>query len=130
MGAAMSVQSQVIIIDAEPKRERAVKVLSLLPLEKPLKVTIEPFIARRSNVANARLWALHTKAAEHVGCSPADIHEDMLCEHYGYNEVKLPSGQIKRTPLKRSSVRDTREFAKFMEFCETFYITAFGIWLE
>lgn len=121
---------QTIIIDAEPKRERAVKVLSLLPLEKPLKVTIEPFIARRSNVANARLWALHGKAADHIGCSAADLHEDMLCEHYGYTEIKMPSGAIKRVPLKRSSVRNTKEFAKFMEFCETYYITEFSIWLE
>lgn len=121
---------QTMILDSEQKRERALKVVSLLPLEQPLKVTIEPFIARRSNVANARLWALHTKAAEHIGCSAADLHEDMLCEHYGYNEVRLPSGAIKRVPLERSSTKDVKRFHKFMEFCETYYITEFGIWLE
>lgn len=121
---------QTLLIDSEQKRARAVKVLSLLPLEKPLKVTIEPFLARRSNTANARLWALHGKVAAHIGCSSADLHEDMLCEHYGYNEVKLPSGAIKRVPLERSHTKDVKRFHAFMEFCETFYITAFGIWLE
>lgn len=121
--------AQVIILDNERKRERALKVVSLLPLAKPLKVTIEPFIARRSTTANARLWALHTKAAEHIGCSAADVHEDMLCEHYGYTEVKLPSGQIKRVPNKRSSVRNSKEFHAFMAFVEQFYIQNFGLWL-
>jgi hypothetical protein len=121
---------QTIILDTEQKREKAIKVVSLIPLDKPLKVTIEPFIARRTNTQNARLWALHTKAAEHVGCSPADIHEDMLCEHFGYTEVKMPSGAIKRVPMQRSSPRNTKEFAKFMTYCEEFYICNFGIWLE
>lgn len=120
---------QTIVLDDEKKRERAIKVVSLLPLDKPVKVTIEPFIQRRTNTQNARLWALHTKAAEHIGCSPADVHEDMLCEHYGSTEVKLPSGAIKRVPLKRSSPRNIKEFAKFMTFCEEFYICNFGIWL-
>lgn len=121
--------AQTLIIDSEQKRERAVKVVSLIPLDKPVKLTVEPFIARRTNSQNARLWLLHGKVAEHIGTSAADIHEDMLCEHYGYTEVKLPSGAIKREPLKRSSPRNVKEFAKFMEFCENFYICNFGIWL-
>lgn len=122
--------AQTMILDNEQKRERAARIVSQLPVEKPLKLTVEPFIARRTNTQNARLWLLHTKAAEHVGCSPGDIHEDMLCEHYGFNEVRLPSGQIKRVPLERSSTKDVKKFARFMEFCETFYITNLGIWLE
>lgn len=125
-----TIAPQVMILDNETKRERALKVVSLIPLDRPLKVTIEPFIARRTNTQNARLWALHTKAAEHIGCSPADVHEDMLCEHYGYTEVKMPSGAIKRVPNERSKVQDTKAFGKFMEFCENFYICNFGIWLE
>lgn len=121
---------QTMIVDTEQKRERAAKIVSLLPVTKPLKLTVEPFIARRTNTQNARLWALHTKAAEHIGCAPADIHEDMLCEHYGFTEVRMPSGQIKRIPNERSSTKDVKKFARFMEFCETFYITQFGIWLE
>lgn len=122
--------AQVLILDTEQKRERAIKVLSLIPLDKPQKLTVEPFIAKRTNTQNARLWALHGKVAAHIGCSAADIHEDMLCEHYGYREVTMPSGEIRRVPLQRSHDKDVKKFAKFMEFCETFYITQFGIWLE
>lgn len=121
---------QTLILDSEAKRQRAMQIISKLPLAKPLKLTVEPFRARRSTTANARLWALHTKAAEIVGCSPADMHEDMLCEHYGYTEVKLPSGAIKRIPMERSSTKDTAKFARFMEFCEDFYIRNLGVWLD
>lgn len=124
------VSAQVLILDNEQKRERAIKVLSLIPLDKPQKVTVEPFIARRTNKQNARLWKLHGLVADHIGCSSADVHEDMLCEHYGYTEVTMPSGERKRVPNERSSTKDMKKFAKFMEFCETFYITQFGIWLE
>jgi hypothetical protein len=105
-------------------------ILSQLPIQKPLKVTIEPFRARRSDNANRRLWKLHSIAAEAVGCSAEELHEEMLCAHYGYQEVKMPSGHMRRIPLERSSTKDTAKFAKFMEFCETTYITELGVFLE
>lgn len=96
----------------------------------PLDVQVAPYVPKRSDAQNRRLWALHGLAAEHVGCSADDMHEDMLCEHYGYTEIKMPSGDIKRKPLKRSSQRNKAEFAKFMEFVDNFYATEFGIWLQ
>ena len=44
-------------------------------------------------------------------------------------EVKMPSGVLKRVPMKRSSPRNVKEFKVYMEFCENFYICNFGIWL-
>jgi hypothetical protein len=127
---SLDMTPQTIILDSEQKRGRAIKILSQLPLEKPLKLTVELFRAKRSLSANRRLWALHELAASAVGCSAADMHEDMLCEHYGYHEVKMPSGVIKRVPLERSHDKDTKRFAKFMEFVENFYICNLGVWLE
>jgi hypothetical protein len=122
-------EAQVIILDTEQKRERAIKVLSLLPLDKPQELTIQPFIERRTNAQNARLWKLHGIVADHLGVGSGELHDDMLCLHFGYVEKKLPSGAIKRVPLKRSSPRDKKEFSRFMDYCETFYISEFGIWL-
>jgi hypothetical protein len=34
-----------------------------------------------------------------------------------------------RVPLKRSSTRDKKEFAEFMDFVENFYGSEFGVWL-
>lgn len=122
--------AQTIILDSEQKRERAARIVSLLPIEKPLKLTVEPFSPIRSLNQNRRLWKLHGLAAEHVGCSAEDMHEDRLCEFYGYTEIRMPSGDIKRKPLERSSTKDTAKFARFMEYVETFYITNLGVFLE
>lgn len=96
----------------------------------PMEVIVRPYVERRSLEQNARLWALHTKAAEFVGCSAEDMHEDMLCKVYGYTEVRMPSGDQKRIPLKRSSARNRKEFAAFMEQVEAFYISELGVWLD
>jgi hypothetical protein len=121
--------AQVLILDTEPKRERAARIVSQLPIEKPLKLTVEPFRARRSNTANARLWALHQRAADHTGMSAEEMHEIALCRFYGYEEKKI-GGIVRQIPIERSSVKDSKAFAQFMEATEAWYITEFGVFLE
>jgi hypothetical protein len=121
--------AQVLILDTEPKRERAAKIVSQLPIEKPLKLTVEPFRARRSNTANARLWALHQRAADFTGMSADEMHEIALCRFYGYEEKKI-GGIVRQTPIERSSTKNTADFAKFMEATEVWYIQEFGVFLE
>jgi hypothetical protein len=120
--------AQVLILDDEKKRERAAKIVSQLPVAKPLKLTVEPFRARRSNTANARLWALHQLAAEHTGMSAEEMHEIALCRFYGYEEKKI-GGIVRQTPIERSSVKDSKAFAAFMEATEAWYVTEFGVFL-
>lgn len=111
-------------------RTNLVSFLKKLDLGTTMEVIVRPFYERRTNDQNARLWALHAKAGEHVGCSAEDMHEDMLCHIYGYTEKQMPSGYVKRIPLKRSSQRNRKEFAQFMEQVEAFYISELGVWLE
>lgn len=111
-------------------RVNVLAFLKKLDLERPLEVIVRPFIAKRTLEQNARLWALHTKAAEFVGCSAEDMHEDMLCKFYGHSEIQMPSGDVKRIPLKRSSQRNKKEFAQFMEQVEAFYISELGVYLD
>lgn len=120
--------AQVLILDTETKRDRAAKIVSQLPVAKPLKLTVEPFRARRSNTANARLWALHQRAAEHTGMSAEEMHEIALCRFYGYEEKRV-GGMIRQIPLERSSAKDVKAFAQFMEATEAWYITEFGVFL-
>lgn len=101
-----------------------------LDLSMTWEVIVRPFVEKRSLTQNARLWLLHTAAAKHVGCSPEDMHEDMLCKFYGYTEVRMPSGDVKRIPLKRSSQLNKKEFAEFMEQVEAFYISELGVSLD
>ena len=125
-------QPVTIIVDRPQRRDYAIKVIGRLPVEdgECWDVIIGRHRKKRSLKANARLWLLHTAAAKHVGCSPEDMHEDCLADHFGSTEVRLPSGNLKRIPNKRSSDLDTKGFAEFMEFCESRYITELGVFLD
>lgn len=99
------------------------------------EIIIRPFVQKRSNPANDRLWALHALAAEVTGYSKDEMHEHALCRHFGYTEREVKdlfTGEIltKRIPLKRSSARNRKEFAAFMEETESWYISEFGVWLD
>lgn len=111
-------------------RSNLVAFLQKMDLATTMEVIVRPFVDRRTIQQNARLWMLHTKAAAYIGCSAEDMHEDMLCKVYGYTGVRMPSGDLKRIPLKRSSQRNKKEFAEFMEQVEAFYISELGIWLD
>ena len=101
-----------------------------VPVEPLVEVVVRLFVEKRSSEQNARLWALHTLAGNFVGCSAEDMHEDMLCKFFGYTEVRMPSGDVKRIPLKRSSARNKKEFRDFMEKVEMFYISELGVYLD
>lgn len=119
------------ILRSEFVRTHLIEFLKRLPIERLVEVTIKPFAEKRSVRANARLWLLHNTAAKNVGCSPEDMHEDMLCMFTGVKaEVRLPSGSLKRIPNERSSDMNTKRFAQFMEQVEAFYISELGVWLD
>lgn len=121
-----------IIVDRPQKRDHAIKVLSKLSVEdgEVWDVIIGRHIKKRTLSQNSRLWCLHTAAAKHVGCSPEDMHEDRLAAEFGSVPVRLPSGNIKQVPLRRSSDLDKKEFRDFMDHVEAFYISELGVFLE
>lgn len=121
-----------IIVDRPQRRDHAVKVLSRLPVEdgEVWDVLIRRHVSKRSLSQNARLWLLHTAAAKHIGCSPEDIHEEMLCRAFGFTEVKMPTGVTRRIPLRRSSDLNKQEFREFMDQVEEFYISELGVFLD
>ncbi len=110
-------------------RKNVLAFIEKLPFD--MEIIIRQWREKRSLPQNSRLWLLHTAAANHVGCSPEDIHEDMLCKVFGVaKEVRLPSGTLKRIPNRRSSDLNKVEFRDFMERVEEFYISELGVWLD
>lgn len=122
-----------IILDSPERVSYAQKIIGKVPLDRVWDCTIIPHKERRSLKANARLWALHQKAAAHTGFAPEEMHEFALCRHFGFSELRITAPDesliIRHVPLKRSSVRDTKEFAAFMESTEAWYISEFGVFL-
>lgn len=117
---------RTFILDKPDRLKAFSAFLGKQPL--PLDVTVKPYVPQRSNKQNARLWKLHTLAAEVTGYSPEDMHEFALCRFFGFTEQTI--GEItRRVPLKRSSQRDRKEFNQFMEATESWYIDEFAVWL-
>jgi len=120
-------------VETEQQREHLSAFVLRQPL--PYQALLGPLRRKRSNTANARLWLLHTAASVVTGYSPEEMHEFALCRHFGFTEQERPdlfTGEIttKRIPNKRSSARDTKEFAELMESTESWYGSEFGVWLE
>lgn len=118
------------VLDTPQHRDNAARFIGKLPVEDgAMELIVRPYTPQRSTSQNARLWALHSKAAEVTGYSAEEMHEFALMRHFGTLEIEV--GGLKRVvPLKRSSTRDKREFSAFMEATEAWYIADFGVWLE
>ena len=114
-------------VETTEQRDRLCSFLS--KRETPFQVDYGPIREQRTLSQNSRLWKLHALASNITGDAVEDLHEDALCRHYGYTERPMPSGFIKRVPLKRSSTLEKKEFAAFMEATEAFYASELGVWL-
>lgn len=100
----------------------------LMRRELPFQVEVGPIREQRTISQNSRLWALHTLASKETGHTPEEMHEIMLCKHFGSKEIEA-GGQRLTVPLKRSSTRDKAEFREFLESVESFYASELGVWL-
>lgn len=120
-------QVKTFVIETPEQQSRLCQFVAARPL--PFMTEIGPIRKQRTLGQNNRLWKLHELVANETGNTVEDMHEEALCRHFGFSEVRMPTGWIKRVPLKRSSARETAEFAKFMESTEAWYATEFGAWL-
>jgi len=117
--------------------EQQARFASIIAKQKglPLEVSVKDYVPKRTAVQNARLWKLHDLASDATGYTPEEMHDLCLCQHFGFAEHAATnpfSGEIEivKRPLKRSSQRDKKEFAKFMDFVENYYADNLGIWLN
>jgi hypothetical protein len=58
-----------------------------------------------------RKWA--REFGKHVGLTPNELHEEILCIHFGSEEVDTPFG-IKRRPIQRSNDSDRDEYTELI----------------
>ena len=120
--------ARTFIIDTSARMASFIRFLSKLGFDKPWKLTLEEYVGQRTLKQNNRLWKLHGLAAEVTGYSKDDLHDIMLCKHFGYSEIEF-AGITKRVPFKRSSVRNKKEFKEYLDFVEMFYADTLGVWL-
>lgn len=118
--------SKSYIIQTDDQRTRLQQFLDRREL--PFQVEVGDVRHQRTIAQNSRLWALHALASKETGHSPEELHELMLCRHFGTREIEV-GGFTKVVPLKRSSTREKQEFRDFLEAVESFYASELGIWL-
>lgn len=123
---AREVTEQTYILN-DSTRSRILTALS--KLEGVWNVRVSKHVAKRTDSQNRRYWKLVGMAAEVVGCSPEELHEQMLGAFFGWQEVNIGPKRF-RVPKERSRVQDTKRFNEYMEWCEQKFIQYCGTWLE
>jgi hypothetical protein len=51
---------------------------------------------------------------KHVGLTPNEMHEEILCLHFGSEDVETPFG-IKRRPTQRSNTSNREEYTELIQ---------------
>jgi hypothetical protein len=138
VGGRRMTAAQSFILPAAADRSdmlgRIIRFCHQLGVEKRWRVTIEPYVRRRSNDQNSLLWSLYADTLKAGGESLAgwdkdDLHEWALGEHFGWAELHALDGRRRLKPLKRSSKLTTVEFSEFVEWFVR-RMAEFGIYLE
>ena len=95
------------------------RVPACFALDAPLgiDVTIEPVKPKRSLDQNARYWKIVGALADYAGLTKEEMHDEVLCQHYGYDLVEFRGSAHKR-PRGRSSGMRTQPFSDLMAIAE------------
>jgi hypothetical protein len=123
----MSQQSFVLpaAADRDDMLGRILRFAHQLAKDKRWRVTIEPYVKRRSNSQNAYLWGvvyptiLQAMPSDLAGWTADEVHEFFLGEHFGWERV-TGFGKTKQRPIRRSSKLSTLEFQDYVAFIQQF----------
>lgn len=130
----MKEQTFILQRAAERNLTRLVAFIAALPRDRAWKLTITEWKRTRSTDQNAYLWGVvYTKILEHPeldGWTDKDIHEFMLGEHFGWQELKatriIPRRKI--VPKRRSSKLSTVEFMDYIAFIQRYW-AEYGVYI-
>lgn len=109
-------------------RDRAHQIIDALSDDKDWTLTVEPYKKKRTSEQNARHWKIVGEAASQIGCSPQELHEALLCEFFGYDEIVV-LGRVKYRPKERSSGQNTSRFSEFDTWAESFLASEYGVFI-
>lgn len=99
--------------------ERLARFLAGLPTDKAWRVEVQEHKPTRSDQQNRYLWGVVYPAicAHLEGWDAEDVHEYMLGECYGWQEIS-GLGRRRVKPLRRSSRLSKQEFSDFVAFIQ------------
>lgn len=115
--------TQSTILPRSMPRERTIanfsRFLAGLPMDRAWRVEVCEHKPTRSDQQNRYLWGVVYKTiCEHLdGWTSDDVHEYMLGEHFGWQEIS-GLGRRRIKPLRRSSRLNKQEFADYIAFIQ------------
>ena len=120
------------VLGTDEDRRRFAAALALLPLDKPLAVTVKPYRRRRTTSQNATHWwrlnALCDAIALDTGHTAQEIHDVVKarfcpCKPKTFEE---PDGTTYTFAVRSTTLLDVTEMADFMTRVEAWAAETFG----
>lgn len=112
--------TEIILPKAEHRSlTRVVSFLSALSPHVAWRMTVEPYVRKRTDAQNAYLWGVvYAGIVTYLpGWDKNDVHEYFLGEHFGW-EKQVGFGRTKLKPLRRSSRLNKQEFSDYLAFIQ------------
>lgn len=104
---------------------RAADVVRGLTPQKPWRITLSPYRAKRSHEQNALLWAIYTEMCKGTGHTPEELHEAMKKKFLPPRFIEVGDESI---PVVGSTAgMDIQEFSNFLEQVQAFAAAELGV---
>ena len=123
------------IIRTEVDRHSAAQAIQFLPLDKPLKVTVEVYKKNRTLAQNNLMWEWMKQLANEVGLRTGKFYDPMIwkeqmCKQFlGMEHFEFPNGE-EWDDIRGTSKLKTDEFSKFLENVDHFVGSEYEVQLK
>ena len=99
--------------DADRKRSKAAMAAfyETLDMSKKYRLTIEPYVRKRTTNQNSLYWSWMTLIADETGNDKDDVHEFLLAKFCPVKEVTIGDEVVERASTK---LLDTKEMSRYM----------------
>ena len=113
----------------EQTRHHLIKFLLDLPLEKVWLVQVERERSKRTNKQLKAYWGLAIEAIhQHTGIQTKDIHEELLCMRFGFEEYKV-FGTMRKRPIKTTGDLSPQEMNEYYGWIQALAAQEFGLYI-
>jgi hypothetical protein len=125
----VTARHQIILRD-ETLRQRVIKLIGALNLDKLWQITIEPYRKKRSLSQNALMWKWIEEVVQHVyqhtGQDKDDIHEFFKARFLSPRWVKIADWRIRYYTTRKMT---TAEMSTYMDAIYAFCTSELGLFL-
>jgi hypothetical protein len=104
---------------------RAADVIRGLTPDKPWRILLVPYRAKRSPEQNNLLWALYTQMAEGTGHTAEELHEAMKRKFLPPKHIQVGE-EVIAVPGSTAGL-DVREFSEYVERVQEFAASELGV---